>query len=127
MDRKEFEAKIIKKAWSDPKYKEELLKNPKAVIEKELQELQDGFKIPDELDIKVFEENPKSLCLVLPMNPQEVTDQELSEDDLEKVAGGGIFAAVGAVAVTVGAVLHAAGAVVDVETAARVHHKVKVC
>jgi hypothetical protein len=77
--RRDFEAEIIAKAWEDKAFKARLLKDPRSVVE----ELS-GEKLPQEMKVSVFEENATSVCLVLPRSP----DEELSEADLEKVAGG---------------------------------------
>lgn len=82
--RHELEAQIIAKAWQDEAFKQELLSNPKAVFIQ-----QAGLQnIPDSLDIKVVEENPNTLYMVLPMKPVAPAGSELSEDQLEAVAGG---------------------------------------
>ena len=46
----ELEAKIIAKAWKDPRFKEKLLKNPKAAF-KEV-----GLDIPENIRVKVIED-----------------------------------------------------------------------
>ena len=86
--RQEFERGIILKAWKDPKYKARLLKEPKKVLQEELSKLDKNIKLPDDLEIKVLEENPKTLYLTLPVNPNEAFGKELSEEDMENVAGG---------------------------------------
>lgn len=83
--RQEMEAQIIAKAWQDDAFKQELLSNPRATVIREL-----GLtEAPDNLDIKVVEENPNTLYIVLPMKPVAPTGSELSEEELEAVAGGG--------------------------------------
>jgi hypothetical protein len=81
--RNELEAKIIAKAWQDEAFKQELLSNPKAVFSQEL-----GQSISDEVEIRILEENLTTLYLVLPMKPVVANDEELSEEQLEAVAGG---------------------------------------
>jgi hypothetical protein len=81
--RNELEARIIAKAWQDEAYKQELLSNPKAAFSEEL-----GQSLPDEIEIRVIEENPTTLYLVLPMKPVVENGEELSEEQLEAVAGG---------------------------------------
>jgi hypothetical protein len=99
--RQEFERNIILKAWKDPEFKKRLLKDPKKVFQEELSALDKGIKLPDNLNIKVVEEDPKTLYLVLPQNPQEAAGRELSDKELESVAGGTIAIVVtAAVAVT---------------------------
>ena len=81
--RRDIEARIIATAWKDDAYKQELLTNPKAVIEREFE-----AQLPAEVNVQVIEENPTSLCFVLPMRP-EIPGQELDESELEAIAGGG--------------------------------------
>jgi hypothetical protein len=83
LTRNELEAKIIARAWQDEAFKQELLSNPKAVFSQEI-----GHSIPDEVEIRVIEENPTTLYMVLPMKPVAAADSELSEEQLEAVAGG---------------------------------------
>ncbi|MBO3458661.1 NHLP leader peptide family RiPP precursor [Aetokthonos hydrillicola Thurmond2011] len=81
--RGEIEAHIIAQAWKDNTYKQELLNNSKAVIEKEF-----GVQIPDEIKVNILEENATNLYFVLPIRP-EISGQELSDEQLEAIAGGG--------------------------------------
>lgn len=84
MNRQELEEKIIKKAWEDSEYKKRLLADPKAVIHEELGE----EAIPDFFEVKVLEETDDTGYIRIPRNPEEKNSQELSDDDLENVAGG---------------------------------------
>ncbi|MCF4965707.1 NHLP leader peptide family RiPP precursor [Nostoc sp. CMAA1605] len=79
-DIEEFKNKLIAKAMEDSVYKQRLLTNAKAVVEEEL-----GTSLPSDLNIQVVQQSPKQLYLLLP--PEE--DEELSEQELEAVAGGG--------------------------------------
>jgi hypothetical protein len=81
MTKKELEQKLATKAWQDESFKQELLNNPKSALEKE------GISLPDSIDVKVVEENSSLLYFVLPQNPDQLS--ELSESELEAVAGGG--------------------------------------
>jgi hypothetical protein len=81
---KNFESSLIAKAWKDEAFKQELIRNPKTVIEREL-----GKKLPESLHIKVLEEDVNTVYLVLPAAMQ-VTEQ-LSEEALEAFAGGGFI------------------------------------
>ncbi|HEY9768998.1 MAG TPA: hypothetical protein V6C71_10970, partial [Coleofasciculaceae cyanobacterium] len=53
-------------------------------------------ELPDGLEIKILEETSNTLYLVIPRNPlnAEVTE-DLSEEALESVAGGGNIVSVG--------------------------------
>ncbi len=94
--RNELEAKIIAKAWQDEEFKQELLSQPRATIIREW-ELNN---VPDDVDIKVIEENPNTLYIVLPMKPVITNGEELSEEQLEAVAGG-ILPVIGGIAATI--------------------------
>ncbi len=78
--RKEIEAKIIERAWKDQRFKLLLLKNPRAAF-KEL-----GIDLPENIEIRIIEEKPNTVTMVLPALPKGV--QELSAAELEKLAGG---------------------------------------
>ena len=77
---KELEAKIIAHAWKDPRYKEKLLKNPRAAL-KEM-----GLDVPENIQIKVVEDKPNSFTFVLP--PAAAGSREMSDQELEKLAAG---------------------------------------
>jgi hypothetical protein len=78
LTRRDLEAQIIAKAQADESFRQALMGNPKAAIEKELNgELREG------VEIKVVEETASTLYLVLP-----AVEGELSEADLDRVAGG---------------------------------------
>ena len=71
--------KIYAQCHRDPEYKKRFLDDPKAVIKEE------GVEVPDTIKIKAVEESdPNVLTLHLPPKPSE----ELSDRDLEQVAGG---------------------------------------
>jgi len=77
---KEFEAQLIYRAGKDKAFRRELLENPKA-LEKEMAGLAEGFKLPEGLIVRVLEQPPGTLILVLP-------GDELSDDQLDLPAGG---------------------------------------
>lgn len=77
MTRKEFQEQIIKKAQADKEFKKTLLDNPKGALG------QLGVQISEDVDVKVVEESSKVVYLVLPANPDELTDEQL-----DGVAGG---------------------------------------
>jgi len=86
LTRRGFEARIIAKAWRDPKYKERLLKNPKQVLQEEVEAIDPSVTLPESLAVSVHEETPEQYHLVLPRNPNDISLGEIVGDDLEAVA-----------------------------------------
>jgi Nitrile hydratase, alpha chain len=78
----DLQADIIAKAWKDEAFKQELLSNPNATL-KAL-----GLKVPSNVEVQVIEETANKVYLVLPSKPSVITDTELSDEQLEAVAGG---------------------------------------
>jgi hypothetical protein len=74
-------ARIVQKAASDAAFRQALLADPKAALSKEL-----GVPIPDSVTIVVVEDAADTVHLVLP--PRQA-GRELSETELQAVAGGG--------------------------------------
>jgi hypothetical protein len=74
--------KIVEQAQKSPKYYEMLKSDPRGLMEKQL-----GTTIPKSVNIKILEETPETYYIVLPAFAKE--GGELSDSDLEKVAGGG--------------------------------------
>jgi hypothetical protein len=74
--------KIVEQAQKNPKYLQQLKSDPRGLMEKQL-----GTSIPKNVNIKVLEEANDTYYIVLPAFAKE--GAELSDADLEKVAGGG--------------------------------------
>jgi hypothetical protein len=81
MSRHQMETLIIERAWKDPEFKHEFVSHPKETIEK-----YSGEKFPDDVKIVVHEEDAHTLYMTIPAPPQNLS--ELSDADLERVAGG---------------------------------------
>jgi hypothetical protein len=73
--------KIVEQAESNPDYYNQLMKDPRALMSRQL-----GTAIPSNVNIKVIEETADTYYVVLPYKAKE--GAELSDSDLEKVAGG---------------------------------------
>ncbi len=87
MDRKQFEAKIVAKAWKDEKFRDTLKADPRGTLAAELQGIHSAAKLPENLKITVVEESPDHIYLVIPNRPPGVSGA-LDEASLEAVAGG---------------------------------------
>lgn len=74
-------AKVIERAWSDSGFKSRLLANPNDAA------AEMGVKLPGNVKLKVWENTDSEEHLVLPLNPRT---SELSDVELEAVAGGGL-------------------------------------
>jgi hypothetical protein len=65
--RQQLEARIVRRAWKDPEFRELLLRDPRAAVGAEL-----GAEIPEGLRIEVVEERSDLLCIVLPVDLSEI-------------------------------------------------------
>ena len=81
--RKDLEQMLIEKALKNEDFRKQLIENTKVTIEQEM-----GMKIPEPMKIKIVEEDPQTIYLVLPYVPAGETQVELSEIELQDVAGG---------------------------------------
>ena len=81
LTRGEIQDLLTKFAKSTPSYRTALLKNPKAVLEGQL-----NTRIPDSITVKAVEETADTMYVVVPYVPQ--AGAELSDSALEMVAGG---------------------------------------
>ena len=63
------EARLIARAWQDASFKRALLSDPSAAIQVEL-----GVAIPEEIELKVVEEDVDSLYIVLPIDVGDPCD-----------------------------------------------------
>jgi hypothetical protein len=82
LTRKDIEAKIVALAWQDDDFRSKFVADPKRQFEERL-----GMTLPESLKMTAHQEDENSLHFVIPMRPQ-ASIGELSDEDLEKVAGG---------------------------------------
>jgi hypothetical protein len=79
--RRDLETALIEKCWKDPQFKKAVINDPRGMLEQRT-----GRKLPPNVKIFIHEEDPNTLHFSIPPAPSNLT--ELSDDDLEKVAGG---------------------------------------
>jgi hypothetical protein len=70
-------AKVVARAWADEKFKRKLLKEPAAAL------ADMGIRVPRDVKVKVVENTPATVHLVLPGVPFE---SDLSDSELEILA-----------------------------------------
>ena len=71
--------RIVAKAWADESFKKRLFANPTAVLKEH------GLEVDPGIQVKIVEDTDTLHHLMLPPKPSEA---ELSEEELEMVAGG---------------------------------------
>jgi Nitrile hydratase, alpha chain len=82
--RAEVERRLIQRSLEDDSFRQRLLDDPKAVVEQEL-----GSRLPEGVEVRAVEESADTIYLVLPSASPLGEGGELSDHQLEVVAGGG--------------------------------------
>ena len=83
--RADVEQRLIQRSLEDDAFRQQLLEDPRAAVEQEL-----GTPVPESIQIRAVEETPDAIYLVLPpTSSSEQPGSELSDQELESVAGGG--------------------------------------
>jgi hypothetical protein len=82
-NRHDLEQKIVALAWKDDDFRKAFLADPKGQFEARL-----GTALPPGLKIAAHQEDENHLHFVIPVKPAVANLGELSDADLEKVAGG---------------------------------------
>jgi len=101
--RVQLESALVQKCWKEPEFRKQVVGDPKGMLEKHL-----GRKLPEQVKIFIYEEDANTLHFSIPPAPSNFA--ELSDEDLEKVAGGTDFA-VGAILGTLAVATGIGGAV----------------
>jgi hypothetical protein len=73
---------VLDRAGTDPAFRARLLENPNAAVGEHM-----GSPLPAGITIRVIEEQPGEVVLVLPAQ-STASGASLSEDELERAAGG---------------------------------------
>ena len=81
--RAQLERRLIERGLEDESFRQRLLEEPRAALEEEL-----GARLPAEIQIRVVEETQDTIYLVLPSASPIGEGGELSDQQLEAVAGG---------------------------------------
>jgi hypothetical protein len=79
--RADMEGRIIQRSLDDQSFRQRLLEDPRSAIEQGL-----GTPLPEGVEVRAVEETAQAIYLVLPIRSAEV--DELSDEELESVAGG---------------------------------------
>jgi|SRR5215469_13852959 len=79
--RRDLATALIEKCWKDPDFKKRVISDPKGMLEGHT-----GQKLPAQIKIFIHEEDANTLHFSIPPAPSNLT--ELSDDELERVAGG---------------------------------------
>jgi hypothetical protein len=82
--RAEMERKLIQRSLEDEDFRQRLLDDPRGTIEQELE-----TRLPEGVEVRVVEESAQTIYLVLPSTSPLGQGEELSDQELEAVAGGG--------------------------------------
>lgn len=78
---KKVKDQVAAKAWADKEFRKELKANPTAALQKLF-----GASFPKSVEVKLFEDNQKTLNIVIPEANEK--QGELSEEELSSVSGG---------------------------------------
>ena len=81
----EARRRLIERSIEDEQLRRKLLSDPKGTVEQEL-----GVKMPEAIAVRVVEETPDTIYLVLPPKASGERATDLSDRELEAVAGGGL-------------------------------------
>ena len=81
--RRDFELQLIEKAWKDDACRQALRSDPRGAVERVL-----GGKLPAGVQVKLVEETADTFYLALPANPDRAPAEQLTNEQLDAVAGG---------------------------------------
>jgi len=81
--RAEIERSIVQRSLEDVDFRRRLLDDPKGTADREM-----GMRLPEGIEVRVVEESADTIYLVLPSVSPVGEYGELSDGELEAVAGG---------------------------------------
>jgi hypothetical protein len=91
--REEVERELRLRAWKDQTFRQELIADPKGVIERLFPQCFPDGKVPEQVTYKVIEEDQYTHHIVLPSLPDEFQPPEVLDEELLELASGGIATA----------------------------------
>ena len=81
--RAEMERRLIERSLQDDVFRQQLLADPRAIIEREI-----GTRLPEDLRVVAVEETADTIYLVLPSTSPVGEGGDLTDQDLGAVTGG---------------------------------------
>jgi Nitrile hydratase, alpha chain len=81
--RAEIERRLVQRSLEDESLRQRLLADPRGALEQEL-----GTQLPADVEVRAMEETADTIYLVLPSASAVGEGGELSDQELEAVAGG---------------------------------------
>jgi hypothetical protein len=81
--RAEVERSLVERSLQDEDFRQRLLDDPRATVEQEL-----GTRLPEGVEVRAVEESSDTIYLVLPSASRVGQGGEVSDKELEAVAGG---------------------------------------
>ena len=81
--RAEVERTLVQRSMEDDDFRQRLLDDPKGAVEQEL-----GSRLPEGVEVRAVEESAQIIYLVLPSASPLGQGGELSDQELDEVAGG---------------------------------------
>jgi hypothetical protein len=109
----ELQKSIATQAIKDDAFRSEFLSNPRAAIEK-----YSGQKLPADVQVHAHLQSTKNVHFVIPDKKAIEGEVELTDEDLDKVAGGEFFITIAVLGTTIG-VVSAAASIANDQTRAR--------
>lgn len=82
MTQETIQEQVVARAMKDPSFRQALLSNPRAVLAEQY-----NVHLPEGVAVRVLEEAPNTLTLVLPVREEAV--MELTDAELQGVSGSG--------------------------------------